>query len=514
VTRRHLAASIFFIWFVTLGWLVRREFFRPRAELLAEAALTVSPGATYYEITLASEQIGYASNKIDTLTDAIRLEDQMLLQVPALGSIERVDARTEVHLTRALVLTGFDATLRSGSARFAAQGRVSGDSLLTVVIESGDSRRTLDIPLREPLMLPGLLPLQLAFGGGLEVGNTLTLQMFDPLVLAKRDLEVTVTAESTFVVPDSAALDAATATWVAARWDTLRAWRVVQRMSGLAVETWIDGLGQVVEATSPMGFRMRRTAFEIAYENFRRREPQVWASSGSDIIGRTAIASNVRLDPAGLAELRVRLGGVELAGFDLSGGRQRLAHDTLVIRREPSAALRAGYQLPTVPPDLRAFLEPDPLIQSDDPRIRAQARQIVRRERDPARAADMLMEWVYGEVDKRVTIGIPSAIEVFESRRGDCNEHTVLYVALARATGLPARTAAGLVYADGSFYYHAWAEVYLDNWVAVDPTFGQFPADAAHLRFTIGGLARQVELVRLIGQLSLEIVQTRGESGE
>ena len=46
--------------------------------------------------------------------------------------------------------------------------------------------------------------------------------------------------------------------------------------------------------------------------------------------------------------------------------------------------------------------------------------------------------------------------------------------------------------------------------MAVDPTFGQFPADAAHLRFTIGGLAQQVELVRLIGRLELEILETKG----
>ena len=143
-------------------------------------SLTVSPGASYYAITLGGQQIGFASNKIDTLPDALRLEDQMLLQVPALGVIERVDARTEVHLTRALVLTGFDATLRSSSARFAARGQVLGDSLLTVEIESADDRRTLDVRLDEPLVLPGLLPVLLAYGGGLEVGKTLTVAMFDP----------------------------------------------------------------------------------------------------------------------------------------------------------------------------------------------------------------------------------------------------------------------------------------------------------------------------------------------
>ncbi|MDH3570840.1 MAG: transglutaminase-like domain-containing protein, partial [Gemmatimonadota bacterium] len=145
------------------------------------------------------------------------------------------------------------------------------------------------------------------------------------------------------------------------------------------------------------------------------------------------------------------------------------------------------------------------------PRIQAQARQIMGRTRDPRRAAQLLNDWVHGELAKRVTVSVPSALEVLKTRRGDCNEHTVLYVALARAVGIPARTAAGLVYVDGRFYYHAWPEVYLNGWVAVDPTFGQFPADASHLRFTVGGLARQVELIQLIGRLELEVIQTRSD---
>ena len=107
-----------------------------------------------------------------------------------------------------------------------------------------------------------------------------------------------------------------------------------------------------------------------------------------------------------------------------------------------------------------------------------------------------------GDVYKRVD----RARQVLEAKQGDCNEHTVLYVALARAVGLPARTAVGLVYLRGHFYYHAWPEVWLGEWVAVDPTLGQYPADASHLRFILGGLARQVELIRLIGRLQLEVI--------
>jgi hypothetical protein len=77
---------------------------------------------------------------------------------------------------------------------------------------------------------------------------------------------------------------------------------------------------------------------------------------------------------------------------------------------------------------------------------------------------------------------------------------------LARAVGLPARPTAGLLAVGGRFYYHAWPEVYLNDWVAVDPLLDEFPADAAHLRFVVGGLARQAELLPRIGRLALEVL--------
>ena len=82
--------------------------------------------------------------------------------------------------------------------------------------------------------------------------------------------------------------------------------------------------------------------------------------------------------------------------------------------------------------------------------------------------------------------------------------------AFSSARGLPARIAAGLAYVDGKFYYHAWPEVLLKDWVPMDPTFGQVPADAAHLRFVIGGLARQTELLRLMGNLKIDVLSVNG----
>jgi hypothetical protein len=506
--RRSAAVAILAAWLAVAGWMVKREYFRPRSEILAAAALNVGPGATYYRVELAGQQIGFASSTLDTLPDTLRVLDQMQLMIPAMGTVQRIDTRTAANLTRTLRLRTFTATLRGDDIRFGVEGTVEGDSLLTVTIESADSRQTLSVPLDEPVMLPAAMPLHLTFGGEMAVGRSYRLRTFDPLQLTHRDVDVTVLAESTFVVPDSAAYSEEQDIWIPARWDTLHAWRVSQDLGGMRVEAWIDDLGQIVRASTPMGFTMERTAFEIAYHNFRQRDPEpLEASPAGDLIRQTAIASSVSLDREALSELKVRLANVELATFDLSGGRQVLLADTLVVRRERDAQLEAPWRTPYPLDGLEAYLQPEPLVQSDDPRIQAQARQIVGSTRRPERAVRRLNDWVHRELEKRITVTVPSALEVLDSRRGDCNEHTVLYVALARAIGIPTRTAAGLVYLDGRFYYHAWPEVYLDDWVAVDPTFGQFPADAAHLRFTIGGLARQVELLRLIGRLELDVVE-------
>ena len=76
-----------------------------------------------------------------------------------------------------------------------------------------------------------------------------------------------------------------------------------------------------------------------------------------------------------------------------------------------------------------------------------------------------LKDWVYKRNRQEPTVSIPNALEVLQARNGDCNEHTVLFNALARAAGIPAKTVVGVVYLRGAFYYHAWSEVWLGGWV-------------------------------------------------
>jgi len=94
LTRRHWAIAVLAAWALSLGWLVKREVFRSTGARLAEAALSVPPGALFYRLDLGAQQVGFASATLDTLPDSIRVEDDFVLDVAAVGKLRRTTARS------------------------------------------------------------------------------------------------------------------------------------------------------------------------------------------------------------------------------------------------------------------------------------------------------------------------------------------------------------------------------------------------------------------------------------
>ena len=517
--RRAVAAVIVVVsWFAGLGMLVRREYFRPHLDRLAEAALRVQPGAVFYAVMQGNEQIGFASSTIDTALTMIEQRDYLVADIPIGGRLHRTTARTNVTLTRSLRVRTFEFSMDADSAPVNIKGQVLGDSMLVLAIAAGGAPAdTQRLPISGPILLPTLAPLAVALESEPEVGKSYTLPIFDPATMAPKDVRVEVRAETLFVVNDSSVFDSRAMRWTGVRPDTVRAWLLVSE-GGNGIGGWVDQQGRIV-ASSQMGFRLSRRPYEVAFSNWRietEGRPTAVASAprpvarNRDVLETSAIASNKRIR-SNLGVLRVRLSGASLQGFDLAGGRQAFDGQTLVIAREAPDRLIPRYRTIVDGPMLnsRPELRPEPFVESTHPEIVALAQRIARGSRDPRIVAQRINEWVRDSVRKEITIGIPSALHVYHTRRGDCNEHTQLYVAIARAAGIPARVAAGLAYVDGKFYYHAWPEIMLRGWVAVDPTFGQFPADASHIRLVTGGLGRQAELLRIVGGLTIDVIESR-----
>src|SRR3989449_293792 len=127
--------------------------------------------------------------------------------------------------------------------------------------------------------------------------------------------------------------------------------RIEQREGGMTTRAWIDAQGHIVRAENAVGFVMERTAFELAYTNFRHRDTtrliRASAAPGpGDVVATTVLAARASPPPDTVSLFRVRLGGLAPGALDLAGGRQELSGDTLVIRRQTPAALAARYRLP------------------------------------------------------------------------------------------------------------------------------------------------------------------------
>jgi transglutaminase-like putative cysteine protease len=206
-----------------------------------------------------------------------------------------------------------------------------------------------------------------------------------------------------------------------------------------------------------------------------------------------------------LIELKLRLDGIGGKDIFLNGGRQSQKGKVLTIRRESIANLSPQKISERFPEEIKTYLEPSLFIQSDHPEIQAKAKEIVSPDDSAVVKAYKLIAWVNKNIQKKPVVSVPNALETLRNQVGDCNEHAVLYAALARAAGIPAQVEAGLVYQNRRFYYHAWNVIYLGTWITVDPVMGQLPADVTHIRFA-RGTERQIDLIRMIGKVKLEIL--------
>src|SRR5205823_14146670 len=96
-------------WTVSLGWLVKREVFRPTGARLAEAALRVPPGAVYYRLAVAERQVGFTSSTIDTSDTNILVTDVLVVPVPAMGTLRHPTAMSRATFARTLRFERVDA---------------------------------------------------------------------------------------------------------------------------------------------------------------------------------------------------------------------------------------------------------------------------------------------------------------------------------------------------------------------------------------------------------------------
>jgi len=431
-------------WLASLGWLVRREYFGGPAPGAMTASDRVSAGAVFFAVYLGDRQVGTASTVVDTPPGAIRVGGRLDLVLPDGARERRVRAVSEATLTPALTLRALSLTLAGDEPDVAIAGGVEGDGLLTLARKVAGSATADTLRRLYGGALPHeAVPIRLMHAERPVAGDVLDLSVLDVQSGRDRPVRITVSAETTMVVVDSAAFDAAAGRWVPARLDTLQAWRLDERSRDGVVRTWVDRQGFVVRAETAEGLVLERTAFEIASNNFQ---------AGTSV--PYAAVPPLQLPP------------------------------------------RVATDRPT-PRDTMAEL----LVPSESPAILGMARRLRGPDQDAATFARTALRWVSREVAPSPRRGRSRALTALATRRGDDLSRALLYVALLRAQGVPARVVSGVAPGAGEWEPRVWAEVGLDGWTAVDPVTGRWPADSTLVRLRVGGSGHPMETLPLVRRL-------------
>jgi transglutaminase-like putative cysteine protease len=489
---RPLTFLVFCAWVPTMVLVVQRSCVATASSSLATDFARYGTSAEWRGIYYRNEKIGFTVSQTLPTADGFELQEDGRLQMSLLGARNVVSIRTRAGVDKDFTVRSFDFSLDPGTGGTTVRGTIDGLRLhLSVSTASGIHEEDRD--LAETPVLPLNLARRLA-DAGLTPGARYTWTIFDPATLANSPITLDVGARELVTVNRR----------------RLPAFRIDANYAGLKTTSWITDTGEVVLEKSPMGFQTVRET---------QAEAQMLAvpfNIRNDLLSASAIVPTGRVpidEPRDVRRVKLRLSGAEIDRTVMAGVGQSVDGDVVEIRDAQS--LKAGPSDPAV----SQYLLPEPLIESTAPEIVAEAQNATRNVTGDRARAERLTRHVNAILEKKPTVSIPSAREVLRTRVGDCNEHTALFVALARAIGIPARIAVGLVSVHGAFYYHAWPEVYLSEgqtrglWLPVDPTLNEFPADATHLRLARGGLDQQTRILPLIGRLRIDILDLETAPG-
>lgn len=493
--RRWIRAAVLATWVIMLGWLIRYEAFpdyfsKTVGGYQSLFSRDVLVRDSWMQIEFNDTPIGFSHSTMqmdESHPEARHLvQNRVNVRMNVMGMEQKIYIDTIVRLDDAYDLQAFAFNLSSTGYKLRLDAEREKGDAFRVTMDTGTSkRRTLITVPRDVVLYSPMTEMSMK---RLKPGQSLSFRTLDPTSLATTILTVEALRTEDILVGD----------------ERHRSTVLSTDYHGSTVLSWIDADGNMLRQETPFGWTMEACTMEQAFEALSGEGKQL------DLLADMAVPCDGDISSGvDAGRLRLRLTGVEFRDGELQSARQtvesRDGQTTVLIARAGDRFGARGAK--NSPFDPSPYLAPTLNLQCDHEDVRKKADEITAGLATAAEKASALATWVNENVGKEMTVSLPSALDVLRTMKGDCNEHTYLYVALARAVGLPARIMVGLAYHKGAFYYHAWPAVYINGqWYETDPTWGQEAVDAAHIAVLSGDLAQQLELVRVMGQLRIEVL--------
>jgi len=441
----------------------------------------VAPAAAdveYFAVFIDGQKIGHATESRKVADGKVTTENVVQITMSRAGiPLTLRELVTNVETTTGEPLA-FTSVLDMGLALQKIEGKLDGQGKMQVTITSGDQtqQRTMDWP-RGALLAEGLRLAQVKHG--LKQGTTYQVNMFAGALL--QAMPTTVTVGPTREV------------------DLLG--RVV-KLTELTMTTEMPTGRTVSKAYVDREHRSQKMVVPAMGMNLEMvactKQVALSPPEAFDALSKVSVSCPVSLSSAARAKsITYYLSPTDDRKLALpaTGGQTVWpGPGGRVVVRVRAAAPSVKGQFPYKGKDkaVLAAIKPTRYLQSDDKRIVALARKAVGEATDALQAARAIEAFVREYVnEKNFSVGYATAVEVAESKQGDCTEHAVLAAAMCRALGIPAQVVCGVVYVDqfadrkDLFIPHAWTQVFVGGkWVGLDPALGGF--DAGHIALAAG----------------------------
>lgn len=488
------------LWIISMGFVYNAHYVNRAEEELGYFSSNVkmeSEERQYYNIYRNDQKIGYRSELTIKRDNLVMSAEENVIKMNLAGLSREVFFHSVIAIDSISYITRqMEFTIRSGSHSSVFSGSVRNDTLYVEVQNFSQA------PIRKGIFLVDeniTFPLGLPFYMQRSESATLSLMVFDPVIFTDYLVDSARRKKEIYVIDDKSS--------VLQRYDLV--------YSGKKASLWLDNFGRLTKADGYMFFSGELGNLSI--ENTTQREVfllPLKVTLGNDILKELAIVPDKPIiNPRETEYLKIQLDGIRAANIDITASNQeKLSNIPVVygIYNKPIVTdekKEFGIQLALVDTSLVGTSD---YIQPKDARIIRTAKEIVSADQDTLTMAYAINQWVFNNMKKMKGLDIVRSVDILRELKGDFEEHTKLFTAIARSVGILTQINMGLVYEDGKFKYHSWPSVFADGvWYDLDPTYGQEVADATHIAIVRGDFERLVELLRIAGRISIKVLEYR-----
>ncbi|NLI01682.1 MAG: transglutaminase domain-containing protein [Chthonomonadales bacterium] len=467
---------------------------------------------SWYGMYMNGRKIGSMSLTTEPVTEGgvtrVRLTTVSSVSLTMMGTTIRQDTTAISVCDTALRPLRQEYTIESGGSTMRLKATF-GANAVTCLVEAGGSPSKKTVPIPKGAVLTADSSF-MGVGSAPKIGTRATLYYLNPLTVAIEKAAVKVDAVG------KATLGA----------ETYDAYRVTASTPQGAVVSWQTESGELLWARLPLGMAMYRLT-ETAAKFPGTPEPSTSESlvRDSEVSEDFAAATSIVPDrpipnPRQARKLTLEIGGIPDDYQPISDRWQKVrkaavsqvgdgkAERVFIFEVATAGRPRTRPKSSSLPADVARYAKAAPYLDQDRPGIRDLAKRLRDATGNPAMTASRIRAWIHKNMTPDFGIGVPrSALDVLKRKRGVCRDYATLFAALARSAGIPTRLAGGIVYGEGRFYYHAWVECWLGQWIPYDATLPTDFVDATHVKFSQGDPTDMMEVARVIGKLSIRVIE-------